>query len=303
LTLQRAYRGQIQVDVVDGKLRAVDHRGARAVTSTASCRPRCPRRGRRRRSTRRRSPLGPMRWRRGRSAPPYDAYSDTRSQMYLGISAEVGHDIRSSGCDEGAGCSPSAARSRRRFFYSTSGGRDRVEHRLDGNCASVSCLGPRPVRHHLAVPQLGPGAGNGADNQQGAQGGRSDHRRDNDEECRRPRRQAHAPDAARAVDGGGGGAALGDRACRSTWFTVGVMSLQAPVACCAAAVRPCRSRSPARCAESRASTLEQRVTGGTLGAGRPRCSRLSEADPAADDHDRLPPCDDDSWRAPSFAFA
>ena len=111
------------------------------------------------------------------------------------------------------------------YFSSTSGGRTESSAGLDGHRAAVPRLRAGPLRRHLAVPQLGPGPGHGADDREGAEltgpiidatttpnaAGRvassTSSRRSTPVTRARRRRSARR---------------LG---LRSTWFTVGVLSL------------------------------------------------------------------------------
>jgi stage II sporulation protein D len=88
LTLKRAYRGRISVDVVDGKLRAIDVVGLEQYLDgvvpaemPASWAPEALKA----QAVAARSYALATR----NVAAPYDAYPDTRSQMYLGISVET----------------------------------------------------------------------------------------------------------------------------------------------------------------------------------------------------------------------
>ncbi len=87
LTLARPYRGRILVDVVDGKLRAIGVVGLEQYL-TASCRRRCRRRwapeALKAQAVAARSYALATR----AVGAPFDVYSDTRSQMYLGLAHE-----------------------------------------------------------------------------------------------------------------------------------------------------------------------------------------------------------------------
>ena len=66
------------------------------------------------------------------------------------------------------------------YFFSTSGGETESIADWGGRPDAVPRLGRRPVRRHLAVPRLGPGAGDGQDDRQDAEGAGGDHGRDDD---------------------------------------------------------------------------------------------------------------------------
>ena len=88
LTLKRAYRGRISVDVVDGKLRAIDVVGLEqyldGVVPAEMPATWAPEALKAQAVAARSYALATR-----NVAAPYDAYPDTRSQMYLGISAET----------------------------------------------------------------------------------------------------------------------------------------------------------------------------------------------------------------------
>jgi stage II sporulation protein D len=226
LTLGRAYRGQIQVDVVDGKLRAinivpleqylygvvpsempstwsVEALEAQAVASRSYAL-----------ATR-------------KVGAPYDAYSDTRSQMYLGPSAESAAATAAVNATKGQVLS-FGGKVATTFFYSTSGGE--TESSLDWTGTSLPYLiavpdpydsispyhnwGPVPVTAQTISKALKvPGPITDATTTTNAAG-------------RVGKLTLTTPLAPMSVPATTLRTAIG---LRSTWFTVGVMSLQAPV--------------------------------------------------------------------------
>ena len=226
LTLGRAYRGQIQVDVVDGKLRAVNivpleqylygvvpsempstwsaqALEAQAVASRSYAL-----------ATR-------------KVGAPYDAYSDTRSQMYLGISAESSAASAAVNATKAQVLSY-AGKVATTYFSSTSGGE--TESSLDWTGTALPYLiavpdpydsispyhnwGPVPVTAQTISKALKmPGPITDATTTMNAAG-------------RVGKLTLTTPAAPMSVPAATLRSAIG---LRSTWFTVGVMSLQAPV--------------------------------------------------------------------------
>jgi stage II sporulation protein D len=120
LSLTRAYRGQIQVDVVDGKLRAIDVVGLEQylygvvpseMPSTWSTQ------ALEAQALAARSYAIATR----RVASPYDVYSDTRSQMYLGLSHETPATTAAVDATQGQVVTY-GGKVASTFFFSTSGG-------------------------------------------------------------------------------------------------------------------------------------------------------------------------------------
>ena len=120
LTLGRAYRGQIEVDVVDGKLRAIDIVGLEQylygvvpseMPSTWS-----PEALKAQALAARSYALATR-----QVAAPFDVYSDTRSQMYLGISQETPSTTSAVDATKGQ-VVLFGKKVATTFFFSTSGG-------------------------------------------------------------------------------------------------------------------------------------------------------------------------------------
>ena len=120
LTLGRAYRGQIEVDVVDGKLRAINIVGLEQylygvvpseMPSTWSAE------ALKAQALAARSYALATR----RIAAPYDVYSDTRSQMYLGIGQETATATSAVDATKGQ-VVLHGSKIATTFFFSTSGG-------------------------------------------------------------------------------------------------------------------------------------------------------------------------------------
>ena len=258
LTLQRAYRGQIQVDVVDGKFRAVNivpleqylngvvpsempstwsaqALDAQAVASRSYAL-----------ATR-------------QVGAPYDAYSDTRSQMYLGLSAESAAATAAVAATKGQVLSY-GGKIATTFFYSTSGGE--TESSLDWTGTALPYLisvsdpydaispyhnwGPVPVTAQAmskALKLTGPITD--ATTTMNAAG-------------RVGKLTLVTPLAPLSVTAATLRSAIG---LRSTWFSVGVMSLRAPVPAAPLPYGlPLTLTGTLRGVQG--VTLEQRVTGG-----------------------------------------
>jgi stage II sporulation protein D len=225
LTLTRPYRGQIQVDVVDGKLRAIDVVGLEqylyGVVPSEMPSTWAPEALKAQAVAARSYALATR-----QVAAPFDVYSDTRSQMYLGLSNES--QAASSAVDLTKGkvlfYGGSIATT---FFSSTSGGR--TESSADWTGTAVPYLvsvadpydaispyhnwGPVPVTAQTVSKKLAVhGAIIDATTAPNAAG------------------RVASLDLVTALDtvpvpGTKLRAALG---LRSTWFTVGVLSLAAP---------------------------------------------------------------------------
>ena len=226
LTLARAYRGKISVDVVDGKLRAVNVVGleqylygvvpaempagwsAEALKAQAVAA---------------RSYALATR----NVGAPYDAYSDTRSQMYLGLSAESPSSTAAVDATKGQVLSY-GGKVATTFFYSSSGGQ--TESSLDWLGSSVPYLisvpdpyddispyhnwGPVPLTAQAIAKALKiPGPITDATTVPNAAG-------------RVAKLNFVTQPATVAVSAAALRAAMG---LRSTWFSLGIMSLSAPV--------------------------------------------------------------------------
>jgi stage II sporulation protein D len=148
LTLKRPYRGAIQVDVVDGKLRAINVLGLEQYVAgvvpaemPAAWSPEALKA----QAVAARSYALATR----NVAAPYDAYPDTRSQMYLGVSAET------------SATNAAVAATKRQvllyqgkvattYFYSSSGGR--TESSLDWNGTPLPYLVSVPDPYDTISP-------------------------------------------------------------------------------------------------------------------------------------------------------
>jgi stage II sporulation protein D len=225
LTVKRPYRGAIQVDVVDGKLRAINVVGLEqylAGVVPAEMPATWAAEALKAQAVAARSYALATR----NVAAPYDAYPDTRSQMYLGISAET------------AATNAAVASTRRQvllyqgkvattYFYSSSGGR--TESSLDWTGTPLPYLvsvpdpydtispyhnwGPVPVTAQAIAKALKLSAPISDATTTANQAGRV------------ARLNLVAGPSTVAVAGAALRAAVG---LRSTWFTLGVMSLAAP---------------------------------------------------------------------------
>jgi stage II sporulation protein D len=120
LTLTRAYRGKIQVDVVDGKLRAVNVVGLEqylyGVVPSEMPSAWAPPALEAQAVAARSYALATR-----KIGAPYDAYSDTRSQMYLGLSNESAATTAAVTATKGEALF-FGSKVATTFFYSTSGG-------------------------------------------------------------------------------------------------------------------------------------------------------------------------------------
>ena len=259
LTLQRAYRGQIQVDVVDGKLRAVNivpleqylygvvpsempstwsaqALDAQAVASRSYA-------------------LGTR-----KIGAPYDAYSDTRSQMYLGTSAESAAATAAVNATRGQVLSY-GGQIAMTFFYSTSGGE--TESSVDWTGTALPYLISVPDPYDAISPYHNwgpvPVTAQTISKALKVSGPITDATTTMNPAGRVGRLTLQTPLAPLTVTAATLRSAIG---LRSTWFTVGVMSLQAPVP-----AAPLPYGLPLTLTGTLRGipgvTLEQRVTGGT----------------------------------------
>ena len=259
LTLQRAYRGQIQVDVVDGKLRAVDivaleqylygvvpsempstwsaqALDAQAVASRSYAL-----------ATR-------------KVGAPYDVYSDTRSQMYLGISAESAATSAAVDATKGQVLS-FGGKVATTFFYSTSGGA--TESSIDWTGTALPYLVSVPDPYDTISPYHNwgpvPVTAQTISKALKVDGPITDATTTKNAAGRVGKLTLQTPLAPLTVAAATLRSAIG---LRSTWFTVGVMSLQAPVP-----AAPLPYGLPLTLTGTLRGipgvTLEQRVTGGT----------------------------------------
>jgi SpoIID/LytB domain protein len=259
LTLTRPYRGQIQVDVVDGKLRAVNIVGLEQyldgvvpseMPSTWALQ------ALQAQAVAARSYALATR----KIGAPYDAYSDTRSQMYLGLSNESPATTDAVTATKGMALYFGSTVATT-FFYSTSGGQ--TESSLDWTGTPLPYLvsvsdpyddispyhnwGPVPVTAQTISKSLKlTGPITDATTVANAAG-------------RVGKLNLMTPLAPLTVSAATLRAAIG---LRSTWFTIGVMALSAPVP-----VAPVAYGSPLTLVGTLRGvpgvTLEQRPTGGT----------------------------------------
>jgi stage II sporulation protein D len=259
LTLKRAYRGQIQVDVVDGKLRAVNIVGLEEYLDgvvPAEMPSAWALQALQAQAVAARSYALATR----KIGAPYDAYSDTRSQMYLGLANESPATTDAVTATKGLALYFGSTVATT-FFYSTSGGQ--TESSLDWTGTPLPYLvsvpdpyddispyhnwGPVPITAQTISKSLKlTGPITDATTVANAAG-------------RVGRLNLVLPFAPVAVSATSLRAAIG---LRSTWFTVGVMSLSAPLP-----VAPVAYGSQLTLVGTLRGvpgvTLEQRPTGGT----------------------------------------
>ncbi len=270
LTLQRAYRGQIQVDVVDGKLRAVNIVGLEpyldgvvpsempSAWSTQALEAQAVAARSYALATR-------------KIGAPYDAYADSRSQVYLGLSNESPATTAAVTATKGQVLFFGGAVATT-FFSSTSGGK--TESSLDWTGTAVPYLisvpdpyddmspyhnwGPVPVTAQTISKSLKvPGPITDATTVMNAAG-------------RVGKLNLVTPLTAMTVPATTLRNAIG---LRSTWFTVGVMSLSAPVPSAPVAYgTPLTLIGTVRGIPG--VTLEQRVSGGAWQSVGPVASGL-----------------------------
>jgi stage II sporulation protein D len=225
LTLERPYRGQILVDVVDGKLRAINVVGLEqyldGVVPAEMPATWSPEALKAQAVAARSYALATR-----NVAAPYDAYPDTRSQMYLGISAEAPAATAAVTATKGQVLLYDGEVATT-YFYSTSGGR--TESSLDWNGTPLPYLvsvpdpydaispyhdwGPVPVTAAAIAKALKLTSpivdATTVPNQAG----------------RVAKLNVVTPPATVAVSAAALRAAIG---LRSTWFSIGVISLTAP---------------------------------------------------------------------------
>src|SRR5207248_3615933 len=136
LTLTRPYRGQIQVDVVDGRLRAVDIVGLEqylyGVVPAEMPSGWAPEALKAQAIAARSYALATR-----KVAAPFDVYADTRSQVYLGISHERAASTAAVDATKGQVLT-FAGKVATTYFFSTSGGQ--TESSLDWTGVAVPYL-------------------------------------------------------------------------------------------------------------------------------------------------------------------
>ncbi len=159
------------------------------------------------------------------------------------------------------------------LFHSTSGGRTVSALEATGGPRAVPGLGGRPVRHALALPRLGAGAGRRLPGGEGAQA-LGAHRLARSR--RRPVRAASSPSRSAAPTARSSGSRAPRCAPRSSCARPG-SRLAARAAAAPRGRSPTAARPPSRAARSvqrAALTLEAKTAGARLGTGRrPRAGR------------------------------
>ena len=209
LTLTRAYRGRIDVDVVDGRLRALNvlplEQYLYGVVPAEMPSAWAPEALKSQAVAARSYALATR-----QVGAPFDVYSDTRSQMYLGIASETPATNAAVERDEAAGALLQG-HDRDDVLLVDVGREDGVEPGLDRNGAPVPRVRPGSVRRHLAVPRLGPRARHLGDDREGAEADRRHHGRDDDAGRQRARRATQLRHAVHAGQRPRDEASLGDR--------------------------------------------------------------------------------------------
>ena len=159
-----------------------------------------------------------------KTSGPFDVYPDTRSQVYGGVSAEA--PTTTAAVDATAGEVADVRREDRDDVLLLVLGRThgREQRRLERRADPVSRLRRRPVRHGVAVSQLGAASLHRGQARERAQGFREAARRPDDD------RRLAARGTLRAIGSGGERDFTGTDirtmlGLRSTFFTVGVLSL------------------------------------------------------------------------------
>jgi stage II sporulation protein D len=266
LTLKRPYRGAIQVDVVDGRLRAVNVLGLEQYVDgvvPAEMPASWSAEALKAQAVAARSYALATR----NIAAPYDAFSDTRSQMYLGIAAET------------PATDAAVAATKREvllyqgkvattYFYSTSGGR--TESSLDWTGTPVPYLVSVPDPYDTISPyhDWGPVPMTGQAIAKALKLGSpiSDATTVANAAGRVAKLNVVAGAATVAVPGAALRAVVG---LRSTWFSLGIISLAAPIPSAPVVYgSPLTLSGLVRSVDSTV-TLEQRPAGGTWEAVGP----------------------------------
>jgi stage II sporulation protein D len=259
LTLGRAYRGQIQVDVVGDRLRAVDIVPLEQYlygVVPSEMPPTWSAQALEAQAVASRSYALATR----KIGAPYDAYADTRSQMYLGTSAESAAATAAVNATRGQVLSY-AGKVATTFFYSTSGGETESSVDWTGTALPYLIAVPDPYDSISPYHNWGPvpitaqtiGKALKTD------GPITDATTATNAAGRVGKLTFMTPVARLSVPATKLRTAIG---LRSTWFTVGVMSLQAPTP-----AAPLPYGLPLTLTGTLRGipgvTLEQRVTGGT----------------------------------------
>ena len=226
LTLIRAYRGQIQVDVVDGKLRAVNILGLEpyldGVVPSEMPSAWAPQALEAQAVAARSYALATR-----KIGAPYDAYSDTRSQMYLGLANESPATTAAVTATKGQALF-FGNKVATTFFYSTSGGQTESSADWTGTALPylVSVPDPyddiSPYHNWGPVPVTAQTIGKALK----VTGPITDATTVANAAGRVGKLNLVTPLVPQTVPAATLRSAIG---LRSTWFTVGVMSLSAPL--------------------------------------------------------------------------
>ena len=259
LTLTRAYRGRIQVDVVDGKLRAVNIVGLEqylyGVVPSEMPSAWAPQALEAQAVAARSYALATR-----KVGAPYDAYSDTRSQMYLGLSNESAATTAAVTATRGQtlffGNKVATT-----FFYSTSGGQTESSVDWTGTALPYLVSVPDPYDDISPYHNWGPVPVTAQTISKALKvtGPITDATTVANAAGRVGKLNLMTPLTSQTVSATSLRSAIG---LRSTWFTVGVMSLSAPVPSAPVAYgAPLTLVGTVRGVSS--VTLEQRPLGGT----------------------------------------
>jgi stage II sporulation protein D len=226
LTLTRAYRGQIQVDVVDGKLRAVNIVGLEqylyGVVPSEMPSDWAPQALYAQAVAARSYALATR-----KIGAPYDAYSDTRSQMYLGLSNESPATTAAVTATKGQVLF-FAGKVATTFFCSTSGGQTESSVDWTGTALPYLVSVPDPYDEISPYHNWGPVPITAQTISKALKltGPITDATTVANAAGRVGKLNLVTPLAPQTVSATTLRSAIG---LRSTWFTVGVMSLSAPV--------------------------------------------------------------------------
>ena len=226
LTLNRAYRGQIQVDVVDGKLRAVNILGLEpyldGVVPSEMPSTWAPQALEAQAVAARSYALATR-----KIGAPYDAYSDTRSQMYLGLSNESPATTAAVAATKGQALF-FGNKVATTFFYSTSGGQTESSVDWTGTALPYLVSVPDPYDDISPYHNWGPVPVTAQTISKALKvtGPITDATTVMNPAGRVGKLNLMTPLAPQTVSAATLRSAIG---LRSTWFTVGVMSLSAPL--------------------------------------------------------------------------
>ena len=209
LTLTRAYRGRIDVDVVDGKLRALNvlplEQYLYGVVPAEMPSAWAPEALKSQAVAARSYALATR-----QVGAPFDVYSDTRSQMYLGIASET----------PATNAAVSATKRQvlfykgtiaTTFFSSTSGGKTESSQAWTGTALPYLVSVPDPYDDISPYHDWGPVPVTVDDDREGAEADRRHHRRDDDAGRQRARRATQLRHAVHAGQRSGDEAPRGDR--------------------------------------------------------------------------------------------